>query len=121
MNLSIDSNSIVELQSSIHKFDEKMRAGLLLITIQVAGRMEDWAKENAKWINRTGNARKGLKATVDWEDYFNLVVTMSHKVDYGPWLELCYSGNYSILKPAIDRYKDEFIKEWENIITNIKV
>ena len=102
--------------AKINKFDERLKAGLLLITQQVAKRMEDWAKMNAPWTDRTGNARKGLKATGKWEDYINLVVRMSHTVDYGYMLELMHNKNYAVLAPAIDKYRDEFLSEWEQII-----
>lgn len=106
-----------EVVANLRRFDEQMRAGLLLITQQVAARMEDWAKANAPWTDRTGNARRGLTASANWEDYIHLVVKMSHTVDYGAMLELAHNGNYAILGPAIDKYRDEFLREWENIIT----
>lgn len=121
MEFKIDDRSIAELNVNIKKFDEKMRAGLLLITKQVAVKMQDWARTNAKWTDQTGNARKGLKASAEWENYIELVVKMSHSVDYGTWLELAHERKYSILEPAIDKYKDEFIREWEKIINSINV
>lgn len=121
MEFNIDDRSIAEVTEHIKKFDEKMRAGLLLITKQVAKNMERWAKNNAKWTDRTTNARKGLNADAKWENYIELVVRMSHKVDYGTWLELAHEKKYAILQPAIEKYKEEFIREWENIINSVDV
>lgn len=116
MDFEIESRSVDEVVSHINKFDERLRAGLLIITKQVAKLMENWAKDNAKWTDRTGNARKGLKASAKWEDYINLVVSMSHKVDYGPMLELAYAKKYAVLEPALQKYKNEFIRQWEEVI-----
>lgn len=121
MEFKFDDRSVAEVTANIKKFDEKMRAGLLLITKQVARKMEEWAKNNAKWTDRTGNARKGLTADANWDNYIELVVRMSHKVDYGVWLELAHERKYAILQPAIEKYKDEFIKEWEKIINGVNV
>lgn len=121
LEFTIDNRTVAEVTANIKKFDEKMRAGLLLITKQVAKNMQEWAKNNAKWTDQTGNARKGLTASAEWENYIELVVKMSHKVDYGIWLELAHEKKYSILQPAIEKYKNEFISEWEKIINGVNV
>lgn len=116
MDIEMNADNI---KRNIKDFDEKMRSGLLIITKQVASQMEEWAKNNAKWKDQTGNARRGLTASADWENYIELVVKMSHKMDYGTMLELAHERKYAILRPAIEKYKDEFISEWEKIINGI--
>ena len=59
-----------------------------------------WAKENAPWTDRTGNARAGLHSGVEiGEDFWELYV--AHSVFYGIYLETRWSGKYQILAPTI--------------------
>lgn len=117
----IDPNSINTVIANIEDYTKKLQAGLLIITKQVAIKMENWAKTNAPWTDRTTNARRGLFADADWENVTKLVVSMSHTVDYGPMLELAYERKYAILERAIEQYKDEFIEQWSKIIKETKV
>lgn len=66
-----------------------------------AGDMETWAKQNAPWQDRTGDARERLHATVEETGPIGTIV-LSHGVDYGIWLEVAHSGAYAIIAPAID-------------------
>lgn len=61
-----------------------------------------WMKENAPWTDRTGNARSGLFSTTAYglkRDHWELI--MSHGIHYGIYLEVCNSGKYSVIKPAL--------------------
>lgn len=117
----IDPSSVNTMIGNINDYTKRVQAGLLVITKQVAVKMENWAKNNAPWTDRTTNARRGLFADADWENVTNLVVSMSHTVDYGPMLELAYERKYAILERAIEEHKDEFITQWEKIIKGTKV
>ena len=62
-----------------------------------------WMKENAPWTDRTGNARSGLFTTTAYglkRDHWELI--MAHSVYYGIYLEICNSGKYSVIKPAVN-------------------
>jgi hypothetical protein len=57
-------------------------------------------RTNAKWSDRTGNARNGLGATVyDTDKYIDLV--FYHRVPYGVFLEVRWSGKYAIIGPTM--------------------
>lgn len=120
MGIEVDKNSIGNVVMNLKKYDEKVKAGLLAITKVVAKNMESWAKQNAKWNDQTGDARRKLLATANFETYSKLVVNMSHRVPYGPMLELAHERKYAILEKAINQYKDEFVAEWIKIVTGVK-
>lgn len=63
--------------------------------------MEAWARQQAPWQDRTGDARERLHATVEETGPIGTIV-LSHGVDYGIWLEVAHSGAYAIIAPAID-------------------
>jgi hypothetical protein len=66
--------------------------------------IEAWMKQNARWTDRTGNARQALHTEV--EEVLNQSVTLylSHGVDYGVFLELSHGGAYAIIGPALDYF-----------------
>lgn len=58
-------------------------------------------RREAPWRDQTGNARNGLKATAVHNPYRNHQIILSHGVNYGIWLEVRWSGRYSIINPTM--------------------
>lgn len=81
--------------------------------------MEMWAQYNAKWTDRTGNARQTLTGRSYWADANVIVAEMTHGVEYGIWLELANNRKYAILEDAIEAHKDELMEAWGKVI-NLK-
>jgi hypothetical protein len=77
--------------------------------------MENWAKENAPWTDRTGDARERLHATVEETGPIGTIV-LAHGVDYGLWLEIANGGRYAIIAPAIDVYGPIVMRSLQNMI-----
>lgn len=66
----------------------------------VSTEAEAFARANAAWQDRTGNARAGLFATVEVDELEQMVAMfVSHgaAIEYGRWLELANGGKYAIL------------------------
>lgn len=63
--------------------------------------VEAYAKNNAPWADRTGAARNGLTASV-YVDGGEIVLELSHSVDYGYWLELIQDGRFAIIMPTLE-------------------
>lgn len=72
----------------------------------VARKMEAAAQDGAPWADQTGAAREGLAADVEHTGD-TIIVTLSHSVDYGEWLETIQSGRYAIIMPTIEQYAAE--------------
>jgi hypothetical protein len=70
--------------------------------------LERYGKVNRSWKDRTGNARQGLKGSVK-RDNKKITVRFSHGVSYGIHLERIQAGKYAIVKPTIDKYKNEYL------------
>lgn len=76
---------------------------------QLALTMEDYAKANASWEDRTGDARDSLKAVaVHGVDVSTVSLGYGPSIFYGYYLEnFVYSGvSYAIIGPTIDFFKD---------------
>lgn len=80
--------------------------------LEVAEEALEFAKEQASWVDRTGEARAGLDVTVDWEGD-DIVLSMFHTVDYGQWLETIQSGKYAVIMPTLELYGPEIKRRIE--------
>lgn len=68
---------------------------------QAALKLQNSARENRKWTDRTGQARQRLHGFVGKipEGYR---ITLAHGVDYGIWLELAHEKRFAIIQPTIE-------------------
>lgn len=80
-------------------------------TTRIQARMQ----ANAPWRNRTGEARRRLTAVYsvdgDW-----LIITLSHGVPYGIWLELKNGGAYAIILPTLRAVAPEIMDEIRGLL-----
>jgi diacylglycerol kinase len=60
-----------------------------------------YARANAPWTDRTGNARNGLFATHEPEPMVRHSLIIYHTMPYGVWLEVRWSGRYAIIGPTM--------------------
>jgi len=96
--------------------EEKLKDALFVLADTASKKIEAWAKQNARWTDRTTNARQGLKGEAYWENKEALVVAIMHQVDYGIWLELAMEKRYAILEEPIEQHKDELIKQYRKLV-----
>lgn len=88
--------------NDLFQYQQSVLAALKAVAEYFAPVFESYAKQNARWTDRTGNARQGLYGLV--EDLANdaVAIYLSHSMDYGKWLELRWNGRYAILWPTIE-------------------
>ncbi len=92
-----------DLSSSINKGSDRVNNEIQSILEYYAPRIEGWMKDNAKWTDRTGNARNGLAARAYRQgDEHGIVVY--HQVPYGIFLEVRFSGRYGIIIPTLEEW-----------------
>jgi hypothetical protein len=82
---------------------------------QIAQEMEVWARANAPWMDRTGDARALLDAHVDETVGPIGMVVIQHGVPYGLWLEIANQGRYAIIAPTIDMWAPIFFHRLERL------
>lgn len=61
------------------------------------------ARANARWQDRTGNARNGLGVEYNHQPMVRHGFALYHSVPYGIWLEVRWSGKYAIIKETTQR------------------
>jgi hypothetical protein len=88
------------LTKGIQKFDDDILDIVFDVFRYWSSRASSDMRSNARWQDRTGNARNGLGATVyEGNNYFDLV--LYHSVPYGVFLEVRWSGRYAIIGPTL--------------------
>ena len=75
-----------------------------------AARVEAYAKSNAPWADRTGEARNGLVADVSM-DGGEVTLTLAHTAEHGYWLELIQEGRFAIIMPTLEALGPEIIRD----------
>ena len=86
--------------------DTKVVSQMEEVMLEVAKRSLEYAKANAPWTDRTGDARAGLDVAVD-NDGTSITMQLYHTVDYGLWLEVIQNGRFAILMPTLQGYSLE--------------
>ena len=117
----IEMNGLDTVMKNLKEFAPRLKATLLLDAQNIATEMERWAKENAQWTDQTTHARLFLNSKVRWINTNTLMVSLSHTVEYGIYLELANEGKYAILERAIQEFAPKFIEGWKEAIQETKV
>jgi hypothetical protein len=66
--------------------------------------LEAKAKTEAKWVDRTGNARSSLNASVQVIGKHQYALVLAGGVKYQIWLEVRFAGKYAVIMPTIRAY-----------------
>lgn len=101
------------LADAIDRYGDRVLTTVAAIAQYVATEMQNDAKANAAWTDRTSNARTGLFGTSE-ADFAQHVVTiyLSHgaTIDYGRWLELRASGRYAIIMRTMQAHYEPLMQ-----------
>jgi hypothetical protein len=81
-----------------------------------SGEAENWMKTNARWTDRTSNARNGLAARYAGSDGSKHVMVLFHQVPYGIWLEVRWEGKYAIIMPAVKEFGPRVMNTVQGIL-----
>ena len=102
-----------ELATAIERYGDRVLQAVTAIAQYVATQMQNDAKSDAPWTDRTGNARTGLFGTSE-ADFARKVVTiyLSHgaTIDYGVWLELANSGRYAVIMRTMQNHYEPLMQ-----------
>lgn len=114
-SMSWDTKDVL---NRIEGMQRKTRAALEIIANSAVEAMESYAKTNAKWTDRTGNARQRLQGRTRWEEHA-LIAAITHNVDYGIWLELCNEKKYAILEEALNSQAQNLLDAYQRFLSQL--
>jgi len=89
------------LTPSLKRLLPAVDAAVNLVFDRYEAEAETYARTNAPWTDRTGNARNGLFAQHDGEAMVRHELTVYGTMPYTFWLEVKYSGKYAIIGPTM--------------------
>lgn len=92
---------ISKLANGLIGAQDKADLAIRMYAEQGARQLENFAKENRRWTDRTGHARQRLNGYVGKSEK-GYRVYLAHGVDYGIWLELANEKRFSIIPQAIE-------------------
>jgi hypothetical protein len=117
------------LVDEIEEYGERALAAVHAVAAWWGQRCQDGARRDARWEDRTGNARSGLffavdgfgmptitgsvptstrealggDVTVEQGKDDLLIITLGHTMYYGRFLELAMGGQYAVIMSTIER------------------
>lgn len=107
-----------QLARAIELYGDRVLIAVQAVAQYIATVMQNSAKHNAPWTDRTGNARTGLFGTAERDAARKVVIIyLSHgpAIDYGIWLELANSGRNAILMSTIEAHLPELKRMLDDI------
>lgn len=103
------SMNLSGLIGGLNEHEQKFKAATLMYAATEAANLEKDMKENRKWTDRTGDAKKRLKGRA-YAMPKGVRIELSHGVEYGLWLEMAMEKRYAIIAPTI-RIAGPFVLE----------
>lgn len=109
------------LTTGLMTFEDRLDAAVHMFADTAAQKLQGDARDNAKWTDRTGDARRRLTATTEKvPDGYQ--IKLAHGVDYGMALELAHQMRYAIIEPTI-RYTGtlEIMPAFEGLLNSLRM
>lgn len=88
------------LMANVNGMEARLAKVISGIMLGNESKVQNYARANAQWTDRTGNARQGLAAKYSASGGIH-IITVSHGVPYGIWLETRWAGRYAIIEPTV--------------------
>lgn len=97
-NFRLDASA---LEKGLSKLESRADIAFRMYAEQSALKLQNFARENRKWTDRTGHARQRLTANAG-KISNGYRLTLGHGVDYGIWLELAHEKRFAIIAKTIE-------------------
>lgn len=99
----------------LHDWQTRYLQAIFQLGKVFAQRIVAWAQKNARWTDRTSNARQGLTARC-LKTANGFVIWLFHTMEYGKWLELSHSGKYAIILEALENFYAPLMSAIEKLL-----
>jgi hypothetical protein len=106
------------LRANMKRFDGDVNALVAGVVDYQGTRAMSWMKVNAKWKDRTGNARQTLAVYGLHSDKWH-ELHLHGGVPYQIWLEVRWSGKYAIIGPAVKYHGLALMNRLRGIVTKL--
>ncbi len=103
------------LANNVDNYAERLLDAVFGLAQLFQARLESFAKANAGWTDRTGNARQGL-TSLAVKEATGVVLYLFHAATYGIWLEVKNAGRYAIILRTLEAHYQPFIAAIKQLI-----
>ena len=110
-----------EFEESITFIQTRFQTSILILCEVAAAKMEEYAKDEAIWIDRTSNARQKLTGQAYYVTMDQVQIAVSHQMDYGIWLELANEKNYAIVAPTVRDEGPRIVNDLNDLLSKLKL
>lgn len=108
-----------KLLGGLTAFENKAQAALRMYADTSALKLQNYARQNARWTDRTGHARQRLTGDVLIASN-GYKLRLAHGVEYGKWLELAHERRFAIIQETIDTVgNNEIIPGLKRLMENL--
>lgn len=105
------------ISKGLDSYLEKVNRAAFEVGRLIADELQNVARKEAKWEDRTGNARSGLLSDVEEISKTIVRVYLIHSMDYGVYLELALAGKYAIIWPTIEKSLPRIKRTLESVFS----
>jgi hypothetical protein len=102
-----------ELAVAVERYGDRVLTAVAAVAQRVATEMQNQAKADAPWTDRTGNARTGIFGTSE-ADFGAHIVTiyLSHSatLTYPLFLEIGNSGKYAVIMRTMESHYEPLMQ-----------
>lgn len=106
------------MAKALEQYGEKVLVAVQAVAEFIALKMQNAARTNAIWEDRTGNARTGIfgvSTREAAEEVVAIYLSHGHTVYYGIFLELAHGGKYAVIMPTIEKHLPELKRLLDNL------
>lgn len=107
-----------DLMNGFLKLEDKAGAAMLMYAENGALKLQNSAKQNRPWTDRTGHARQRLTGKVNMKPN-GYELELAHGVDYGIWLELAHEKRFAIIEPTINKEGPRIVQGFERLLDKL--
>ena len=96
-------------------YERRMRRSQMILS-SYAQEMGNWMRDNARWTDRTGNARNSLEAVTEFtDDTIKVIAKGGGPPSYVKWLELARAGKYAIVRPCLEHFAGRMYRDLRDV------
>ena len=107
MTANVTWTGVEDMQRNMEVYAGQVLEAILAVAEYFEPVLESYAKHNAPWTDRTGNARQTLNTVTEALAEEIVALYLQHGMDYGKWLEIRWAGRYAIIWATIEAHLDE--------------
>lgn len=136
-----DATDLLKNIAESGEVNNKMKAAAGVYCDSAGKKMAGQAKKDAKWKDRTGNARQSIEGGFKWQNQNKCASYVAGNMKYSPYLELAHAkdtsedsevgmevgpsfaqlelaneGKYAVLRPTVRKLTPEFVAGMANLL-----